>query len=235
MGRYFYAYMVMLAALITTTSFSYPTPVDFEGVLLRWDIGPDDGPITYFVAADDPEAQANLINMVMQAADEWSAIEHSYFRLQRTDNENSAHITVYLQNELNNSPAAAGYTTFDEHDGKHPRHCSIYLATPDGNGSYAFAKTALHEFGHCAGLGHSLIPEAIMSYSLSTNNFRLDTDDIAAISRLYPADGSDPQLPPGCAITTSSHRLTGSSNWLLLLLCLAPLGVCWTHRRPNFY
>ncbi len=39
------------------------------------------------------------------------------------------------------------------------------------------AKTFLHEFGHGLGLGHSLVPQAIMSYSLEKNTFALDLDD----------------------------------------------------------
>lgn len=232
MGRNLYSYLVMLAVVfgVASTVYSYPTPVDFEGVLLRWDIAPEDGPVTYFIKSEDDDLHFNQISLVEQAAEVWNAIDASYFRLERVANEEDAQITVNLKRELENAPAAAGYTTMDEHDGANPKHCSIFLATPTSAATYGFAKTALHEFGHCAGLGHSLIPQAIMSYSLESNAFRLDTDDIAAISRLYPADGSAPRLPPGCAITAASGSGTSRALWLALLL-LTPLAVSVTTSR----
>jgi len=83
--------------------------------------------------------------------------------------------------------------------------------------------------GHCLGLGHSLVPEAIMSYSLDKNTFALDLDDEAAVSRLYPADGSRPRLPPGCA---AGAAWSGQARLSLFVLLLLPALVSLGARAP---
>ncbi len=211
---------ILAVALKSTSALSYPTPIDFDGALMRWDVSVADGPITYFIEDEDGEVASGFADLIDLAASEWNSVTTSYFRLARTDDANSAQITITLETGLTNAPAAAGYTTFDEFDDLTPVHCAIHLDKGNGVASYAFAKTALHEFGHCAGLGHSLIPEAIMSYSLDKNSFALDTDDIAAVSRIYPVDGSKPHLPPGCAVTTATRARWPMQIWLILALLL---------------
>lgn len=199
---------------------AYPTPVDFDGSILRWDIGPTSAPITYEIVADREEDELTYMGAVADAIDLWNGIPSSYFTYDKAKATEVAKVTLHLQSVIDGGAYSAGYAIFDQYEGTKPSHCSIYVSVDDGAGYNGMAKTFLHELGHCLGLGHSLVPQAIMSYKLEENAFALDVDDQAAAARLYPADGSQPKLPPGCAVgAVRSHApLTP-----LLLLIFAPL------------
>jgi hypothetical protein len=192
---------------------SYPTPVDFDGSLMRWDIGMDAAPITYETVATRDQDLTLFGGAVDDAARLWTDVPSAYFAYALVGPETKAQVTVHLDSTIDGSEFSAGYAVFDEYDGTSPSHCSIHIPVDGSVTLTGFAKTVLHELGHCAGLGHTLIPEAIMSYSLDKNSFTLDVDDEAALTRLYPADGSTPKLPPGC-----SAGATGASGVVLLLL-----------------
>lgn len=192
-------------------------PVDFDGSLLRWDIGKNSGPVTYEIKADDADAISEFEDSIDEAAQIWTSVSSSYLSLQKT--ENNADITINLEVNIDGSAFSTGYAIFDEMDSSNnPAHCAIYVSVAANLSYDSIRKTILHELGHCLGLGHSLISQAIMSYELDKNSFALDIDDEAAVARLYPADGSTPKLPPGCSI---GHAGMGS---LLLLIygLLAP-------------
>lgn len=220
MGRYLdtvlsFAVLFCTGIFTSTNIWAYPAPVDVNGKVLRWDIDMNDDPITYEVVSDDEVLSYVLGNIVEDSASLWSDSNGSYLRLAAA--ENNPQITLNFTSNYSD-PTSAGYAIFDEVDGAaKPLHCSITIATNDSYGYDALGKTVLHELGHCLGLGHSLIPEAIMSYELEKNSFALDIDDEAALSRLYPADGSDPKLPPGCGIATFQPYI---SVFFLLLLPL---------------
>jgi hypothetical protein len=200
---------------------AYPVPVDFDGSLLRWPISIDDPPITYAVEADRVADATVYAPAIDDAARMWSEIAGSYFRYQHADEGETPQVTLHLASTLDGSAYSAGYAIFDEYAGSTPKHCAIYVVVDDAVSYRSMAKTFLHELGHCAGLGHTLVPEAIMSYSLDKNSFALDLDDEAAVARLYPADGSQPKLPPGCAVGALPAR--SGTRGLLALLLLAPL------------
>lgn len=213
--RFFVGLLMLLGA---NTAVSYPTPVDFEGNLLRWPISLEEPTVRFKIDAA-LEQVAMHEEFVETAARYWTDVPTSYIVLQRAEADGVANITIKIRDSMEGGTMSSGFAVFDEKDNDgNPVHCTIEVSSLDSVGYTNFAKTILHEFGHCIGLGHSLVPEAIMGYSLEKNDFVLDTDDIAAVSRLYPADGSKPQLPPGCGIRmgkTHSHSLL---SWLILLL-----------------
>ncbi len=207
---------LVIGVLFQVPAFGYPTPVDFDGEVLRWDIRKEDNAsIRYYIQAEVNSDLNFYDSVVEQAADLWTEVESSYFVFERTFDSGLAEVTVNLDRNQGSNSASSGYASFSfDTDGK-PKHCEIHVATSTAE----VEKTILHELGHCVGLGHSLISESIMSYDADKNGFWLDVDDIAAISRLYPIDGSSPKLPPGCAINDGKI----SASAILLVVLLAPL------------
>jgi len=207
-------------SLLGRQGFAYPTPVDFDGSLLRWDISKESPDVSYEVVLKDIDEMSFYANIVGQAANIWNDVPTSYFNFVPVNEAEKAKVTIELTSSIND-PNAAGYALFDEMDSKsHPLHCQIVVAVDDSYSYESLGKTFLHEMGHCAGLGHSLIPEAVMSYYLEENQFELDTDDRAAISRLYPIDGSNPKLPPGCSIGNYLHKAGRHSPDLMYLITI---------------
>lgn len=202
---------------------AYPTPVDFDGKLLRWHIDRDTPTIYYEIDAAD-DAVGSHAGFIDQAAMMWSAQETSYIRLERATPDVAAHITVKVVGSMDSASKSAGYSIFDQRSSDNrPEHCQIEVGGIAFNGDLGFSKTVLHELGHCLGLGHSVVPQAIMSYELNHNKFALDTDDIAALSRLYSVDGKDPELPPGCSV--GATPIPRQINLILLLTPLLWMGI----------
>ncbi len=230
-GR-FYSFTILIFTLVSTCLYSYPTPVDFDGKASRWNLNKDNsGPIRFEIKAqdDDDEITSFYHPAIVEAADLWSNIETSYFHYENDQDADNAHVTIHLDSNFEGGDFSSGYATFDEHDSSGPSHCSIHVQIKVGGSFVNISKTVLHELGHCLGLGHSLIPEAIMSYRSDRNKFGLDTDDIAAVSRLYSTHEGDAKLPPGCAVGSNSH----GNLWVLLVL-LAPI-LLWlpTHKHAR--
>ena len=202
---------IVLCLLAATEANSYPTPVDFDGALLRWHVSVQDPPITYEVLADQPTYITEYRDGVDSAAAMWSTIPTSYFRYAPVPDGQKAQVTIHLASKIDGGDYSAGYAIFDEYEGMKPEHCAIFVLIEDDLSMRSMEKTFLHELGHCLGLGHTLIPQAIMSYRLDANRFALDVDDRAAASRLYPIDGSNPKIPPGCA-TGALRQASGNPS-----------------------
>jgi hypothetical protein len=213
-----------------TRASAYPTPVDFDGSVTRWPVGPEDPPITYKIEAASAQDLSVYAGIVEDAASLWSEIPESYFKYAAATDDETPQVTLHLDHAIDGGDYSAGYTIFDEYDGTKPKHCSIFVQL-SGASYGSIGKTVLHELGHCVGLGHSLIPQAIMSYSLEKNSFALDLDDEAATSRLYPASGHAARLPPGCAM--GAARAGQTAPWLVLAALFAPLVAAAGYARVN--
>ena len=219
--------LVVYAIASCGVALAYPTPVDFDGSLTRWDIHLGDPPVTYEIVGADADVQAYSA-AIQEAAGKWNDVSTSYFQYRLADPGEAAQVTIHLDSVLSGVTDSAGYTEFDKYNGTKPLHCSIHVEVDDGVSYYDTSKTFLHEMGHGLGLGHSLIPHAIMSYSLDQNEFALDTDDEAAVSRLYPADGSRPRLPLGCAV--GAGQRSGPTRAAALVLLVLPAAAVTTLR-----
>lgn len=233
MGWYFAAVLSVLTAQI---AIAYPTPVDFDGRPLRWNITATSGPISYEIVADEPFFINTFSDIVSEAAQMWTDVETSYVSLAPVAENETAKVTVNLQSVIEGGAYAAGYASFDAYEPTEPpqpNHCSVFVAITSDQSYYSISKTILHELGHCLGLGHTLVPEAIMSYSLDKNSFALDTDDAAGITRLYPQDGQKPALAPGCAVGSFSQTADARRAWPTLLILLIPLSLSCVHSRVS--
>jgi len=208
--------LVLFLAFLVQTAAAYPTPVDLDGSIMRWDITEENPTVTFEVAGDEGDL-STYGPVVENAAQIWSAIPTSYLSLQPSNNDGdeAASISVKLKRSIDGSDFSAGFSTFDKDSSGRPSHCRTEVLVGNGFGEVSIAKTILHELGHCIGLGHSVIPRAIMSYTLDRNSFDLDVDDEAAVSRLYPVGGTV-KLPPGCSVGSSS----GTGRWVVILVLL---------------
>jgi len=216
---------LLLTGLTSQAGYAYPTPFDFNHRLLRWNLDAIAGDIVVRVSKDDGVTVQGLDLLVDQSLELWNDVVESriFMRLSETE---TPHITVTFQSSISDSSFSAGYAEFDRtKDNGDPEHCRIFVLAYSGISLYSLSKTILHEIGHCIGLGHSLIPEAIMSYHLDRNSFDLDLDDRAAVSRLYPLSGKA-ALPPGCATGSSVAGLPLVFLWLILGI---PLLFCGFH------
>ncbi len=215
--------VVVTGCLLGGVGYGYPTPVDFNGKLSRWDIVEGDIPISFAIDGDESFHSQHISTIAEEAASIWSRVPTSYIELERISDVESAQIVIKLTDEIEQGSSSSGYSEIESTLEDGMIHCTMTVAT---NTSYVtIAKTLLHEFGHCLGLGHTLMPEAIMSYSVEQNSFSLSIDDVAAVTRLYPINGGDPQLPKGCAVMS---RAGVGNMYAGVLLCL-PLvfALCW--------
>lgn len=215
-----WCFVSILTLGISSLAFGYPTPVDFSGNISRWEIDLDNPIVTYEIRADSSYDEAYFGTLVDEAANVWSQVSTSYILLRPAPQNERADITVEFKSSLSGQAFSSGFAIFDEmSESGFPTHCSVSILV--SGRLITIQKTVLHELGHCLGLGHTLVPEAIMSYSLDKNSYALDTDDRAALSRIYPSDGSEPQLPPGCA-TPYWLGKTKKGVWLLIMLLIPP-------------
>ena len=199
---------------------AYPAPVDFNGKILRWSISLEQPDITYKVVFKGLPIDPNLLAIVDESANLWNGARESYANLLALEADEQPKVRITFQRTLDGAPHSSGYSIFSRGDDGNPTGCEIFIATQSGSSYSGKAKTVLHEFGHCLGLGHSLIGEAIMSYELDKNHFALDLDDEAALALLYPADGTAPALPIGCSIGHQRWVQPWSTPLCFGLLCL---------------
>jgi len=234
MGRSIGSALSLATALIASgAALAYPTPIDFDGELLRWNITIEDQPISYRVtgAAADVE---RLTVMATQAATFWSDVPTSYLQFRPAADDEREQVTIELVSSFDGDSFSSGYALFDDFDDEgNPLHCLIRITVSADTSFFAFGKTVLHELGHCVGLGHSMVPVAIMSYSLDKNTFALSADDEAGVSRLYPADGTEPTLPLGCAISKGSKRSTPPLYLLIPLIIIATFAARIRNRQKS--
>lgn len=228
MRSLFTTIFLFLGLATSIHAMTYPTPIDFDGTLTRWEIDQSSGPVTYEIKADREVDLVLFGQTIHDAAAMWTDVRNSYFQYSPMESDDAAMVTINLQLALEDAPFSAGYALFDEVDANNnPTHCSIFIGLNAHESFQGVAKTILHELGHCVGLGHSLVGKSIMSYQLKENDFELDIDDEAAISRLYPADGSEPQVPAGCSVGATRKSI----DILSLLILLLPIVLCLNRKK----
>lgn len=213
-----------LILLAEGASHAYPTPTDYRGQLKRWPITIDQPEITYRIEA--PEGFVAEHRMFTErAAEMWTEVAGSYIHLVEIEDEGEEQITVVLTEQFSGNSRSGGFAIFDRWTDDGPSHCRIEIPVvfPMRSG---FPRTVLHELGHCIGLGHSLVPESVMSYNLAKSGFRLATDDRAGAAQLYPADGSAPAMPLGCGVVLGKKHGKHSGKNSLFSVGTGILAAC---------
>ncbi len=212
-------YRLLTLAMLATPVWAYPTPVDVDGNIHAWPITVESPTIYYEVNTTDEGLKPYISPVVNAAANLWTDVERALIKLEPASTDHPAQITVNYDTTIAGGATAAGYSIFDTVENGVPLHCSVHIAADANSDFEALHKTTLHELGHCIGLAHSLMADSIMSYHLEVNSFALSLDDEAAISRLYPIDGSRSKLAPGCAIGRGDpHRVQPTVLIVLFLL-----------------
>jgi hypothetical protein len=232
--------IVLLFVLIFSApsfSLTYTTPMDLRGKVNRWNLDESNDSLCYRVAAEDESDYYYFLEIIDHAAQLWSGVPETNIQLIPCyDNEQ---ILITLHRTLTKEPYASGYAEFDQIDANNlPLHCSMHIKVDLSYSVRGIAKTILHEMGHCLGLEHSLIPQAIMSYHSEQNRFALDLDDRAAIGRLYPLDNEAMKLPVGCGIGADSSlpfSLPPGSKLAIVIILLLPLGISVLKKTLTFW
>ena len=227
--------IIAVTTLAANPAVAYPTPVDFDGKLLRWNINPAMPDVTWEVKTDSASELTYLKSIVVAASAVWNAAPKSYLNYREVGANEVAKVTINYATSIAGGDYAAGYALFDKSGTDGPVHCSIHIAVPASFDYESLSKTTLHEMGHCFGLGHTLMPQAIMSYSLTENSFALALDDEAAIASLYPNNGDPPRAPPGCTISNEEVETGATSPLVLAMLLFLPTLAAISTKNEGFY
>ena len=213
--------VILICWLASSRVLAYPTPMDLDGQVHRWPLTVGQTDVYFDISVTDESLRTLFYEITLSAADVWSGVDNTIIRVKPATIDVTSQITIYFESSIAGGDMAAGYSIFDDIKDGVPQHCSVHIAADSNSDSYNLSKTTLHEMGHCLGLGHSLVPSSIMSYSLEKNSFGLAMDDEAAIARLYPADGSRAKLAPGCAV--GSRRQSGGQPFVIFILFIVPV------------
>lgn len=185
------------------------------------------------VTLDRNDNYAGLISQIKAAGQVWNDVESSDLRLafggitSPGAPQTAASLEVLFDEVPPGLVAMGGPTVRADSNGLFiPILKSVVILQPDLSNrpsfSEAFFNTLVHEFGHALGLQHTLTSSVMSTvYTRSTSRARpLTTDDVAAISVLYPR--------PSFTATTGSiaGRVTmgGASVNLASVVAIAPNG-----------
>ena len=141
--------LIFIAIFIATDLWAYPTPVDFDGKISRWYIDINNPVITFEIVVDEENRNTFFDTAIEDAALLWNNVASSYVVLEQVNQGANAHVTINIK-ESTGDTYSSGSAVFDKFDDKGPLHCDIIVSSQI---SYkGFAKTVLHELGHCLGL-----------------------------------------------------------------------------------
>jgi Matrixin len=96
----------------------------------------------------------------------------------------------------------------------------------DGISDYDVETVYLHENGHVLGLGHSPVAGSVMEATYAGVRDTLHTDDIAAVTFLYPIGTTTTTTVPPTTITSTTLTTTTSTTTTTLGGCLPKYQAC---------
>lgn len=199
--------IVVIGAGISCAASAGPLPAG-DGKILRWNLSPDNHELTYAFSDAFPE---RLVDFTVAGFAKWQAVETAYLTFRRVDSLDEADIQfVTTEDSLTGTvPAYASYT----YDGNgHLITCQVRsTSNVEGYNDDYLEHVMPHEIGHCLGLHHSFIPNAVMSY-FAAHPTDLADDDRYSLTLLYPADGRA-RYPLGCASLRNPPDGGSGTDW----------------------
>jgi Bacterial Ig domain/Matrixin len=175
--------------------------------------------VNYYINPTNADVSAAAAEAAVQVgAATWgsqSAADFRFYYMGRTNGTsltNNGKNEVFFRNVANGGLIAETYWWADS--GGHLVDADIVFydggvtfftgSSGCANGIY-IEDTAAHEFGHALGLGHSADPDATMYYMqtwCSTSGRTLNSDDLAGVEKLYPANGAPKNAAPSVSLTS---------------------------------
>lgn len=128
MDRNSRAILVAIVVLVAGPLLGHPTPVDFSGEILRWNIDSTSPAVSWAVETDQPVNADFFEFVVTNSAEIWTGVETTYLKLEKASDPASAQITLSYLQSIATGDSASGFAEFDEMGDEGPRHCRIQIA-----------------------------------------------------------------------------------------------------------
>lgn len=146
------------------------------------------------VDSTDPLSGQTLTHalLVNSINSDFNSVTSSFIRLADSATDATYNATTHAQRviEICNSTIGGSFSGWAEQttSGGKVTGCKISIAKLSNNAK-ALIKVLSHEIGHCLGLDHPQETKwAIMSYFADSKLYRLQMDDMAGLTYLYPTD-----------------------------------------------
>lgn len=230
----------MILVILWATLFSsecFPGPlVSSNGKIIRWNISADSPTLNYFISSNIP---SSIAEWARSGFSKWEAVDSSYVSFTEVSGESSAQIKVIVTQSNPLVPAVASYHFNSQ---GFMEECFVLVgsdAATKGYPSQYLESVIVHEIGHCLGLHHSFMSDAVMSYRASSPT-DLALDDRFHLTLLYPSDGNS-SYPMGCATIQFpiSKRSVGprknqiiGNGIICLALCLIYFAIRFRIKNP---
>jgi hypothetical protein len=196
---------IKLSLLLCALCTSFANAGPYTGK--RWNISSSSPNVTYTIDS----TAASLAQNIRDSFTVWQNVSGAYITF--SEAASGGQIVVKVGGVT--TSWAAGEAQYQYDSSGHIYTCEIRLSSGATN------STIIHEIGHCTGLNHSEVANAVMSYrrdSTSSSNLAVTRDDEYAISVLYPTGNTGRPIGCGTLNTSQNAETQGLLQWLIFFL-----------------